>query len=176
MSTQKPSKSDERLDREKFYLEDLSDHKSRVRALLSDAENILVEAGRQHDNSKLSPLEASFYVDPVWELGHNGPKFGTPEHKAITDKMGPGWEHHMQHNAHHIGHHKNGVQDMNLFLLLEMVCDWIAASERRGGKFDFDKSWANASRDKKNDAIRIPDELRSILKNTAEALMKERKE
>ncbi len=39
-------------------------------------------------------------------------------------------KHHFQVNDHHPDHFAAGVDEMNLIQLIEMVCDWLAASER----------------------------------------------
>ena len=42
----------------------------------------------------------------------------------------PMLDHHYARNSHHPEHYENGVNGMDLFDVLEMVCDWKAASER----------------------------------------------
>jgi hypothetical protein len=44
--------------------------------------------------------------------------------------MGTALQHHYDKNAHHPEHYKNGIEDMNLIDIMEMFCDWRAASMR----------------------------------------------
>ena len=44
--------------------------------------------------------------------------------------MKPAIEHHQRTNRHHPEFHNNGINDMNLLDLIEMLCDWKAATLR----------------------------------------------
>ena len=50
------------------------------------------------------------------------------------DSIRPAIENHYKNNRHHTGFHKNGVNDMNLMDLCEMVADWKAAERRSPDK------------------------------------------
>lgn len=39
-------------------------------------------------------------------------------------------QHHYTHNSHHPEHFANGVSGMSLLDVMEMFCDWKAASEQ----------------------------------------------
>lgn len=83
-----------------------------------------------HDRSKIVPgMERDIYAQVVPQFA--SVVFGTPEHKAVGDKLGSAWDHHLRHNRHHPEHHSNGINDMSLIDLLEMVCDWKAAGLRK---------------------------------------------
>ena len=57
--------------------------------------------------------------------------YGTPEYEAVLERAGPALEHHYRRNSHHPEHYgPAGVAGMDLFDLVEMVCDWMAAAER----------------------------------------------
>lgn len=51
-------------------------------------------------------------------------------HKAALAEGKPTIAHHYAANDHHPEHWPNGVNDMSLLSILEMLCDWKAASER----------------------------------------------
>ena len=60
-----------------------------------------------------------------------GLTYGSPEYKEQLAKMLPlGLNHHYAHNRHHPEHYADGIEGMNLFDLLEMLVDWIAAVQR----------------------------------------------
>ena len=45
-------------------------------------------------------------------------------------KMKPALDHHYANNSHHPEHFENGVDDMTLIDLVEMLADWKAATMR----------------------------------------------
>ena len=81
-----------------------------------------------HDMSKLVEPELSAFDDATPKLANL--EFGSEEYKQSLKELGPALQHHFQHNDHHPEHYDNGVDDMSLMALMEMVCDWRAASER----------------------------------------------
>ena len=118
-----------------FYEADVWKHRHLVATLMAKAATILLKAGTAHDASKLTEEEQPYYEKPVWALNHSHIEYGSPEYKEITATMGPGWEHHKRVNPHHpefFGEEPEAVSMMNMFELIEMLCDWIAASKRKG--------------------------------------------
>jgi hypothetical protein len=122
-----------------MYFElDTRKHQQIVAKLMTSCAKELVNRGNGHDESKLSPNEREVHVMPVWKLATHDIEYGTPEHKEIIMEMGKGWKHHSTHNDHHPVFYLTGKSDieedplskMNLFALIEMLCDWIAASKR----------------------------------------------
>ena len=91
----------------------------------------LLERGRVHDASKFSPAEKPAF-DAVMPL-LPGVAYGSPEYEALVRRMGPALEHHYRNNAHHPEHHADGIAGMDLFDVVEMVCDWIASAARNPG-------------------------------------------
>ena len=114
---------------ELFYEMDVYKHKHAVMRHLSNCAKSLLDRGTYHDDSKLLAVEYASYVEPVWRLNTEDIEYGSEEYEKITAAMGPGWEHHKDTNDHHPEHH-GGIQGMNLFQIVEMLCDWIAASSR----------------------------------------------
>jgi|SRR5579859_112605 len=110
------------------YLADIIDHKQRVANYLRIIANDLFKRAAEHDNSKFSPEEFEAYEKAFPGLQKYA--YGTPEFKAELRKIKPAIEHHYAHNRHHPEHYKNGINDMNLSDMMEMGCDWLAASSR----------------------------------------------
>lgn len=143
------------------YVKDLVDHKRRVAGHMQTVANDLFGRAAVHDNSKFSEEEYSAY-DAAFP-GLQKYAYGTPEFKAELSKIGLAVAHHYSVNDHHPEFFRNGVSDMNLIQLIEMVCDWMAASER--SKTDIIKGLEmNQKR------FQIDDQLMSIIKNTIVAL------
>ena len=91
-------------------------------------------------------------------------EYGSEEYRRALNMMGPALKHHYQHNRHHPEHFPNGIPDMNLFDILEMLADWKAAGDRVKDD-DFQKSLRiNIKR------FKISRELALIFANTAKDL------
>jgi len=88
----------------------------------------LLERGRVHDASKLSPEEKPAF-DAVLPL-LPGVAYGSPEYEALVRRMGAALTHHYRNNSHHPEHHADGIGGMDLFDVVEMICDWIASAAR----------------------------------------------
>lgn len=83
---------------------------------------------QEHDSSKLVEPEKSAFDALTPKLKDF--KYGSEEYRACLREMNPALEHHYAGNRHHPEHHINGVNDMTLLDVLEMLIDWKAASER----------------------------------------------
>jgi hypothetical protein len=89
--------------------------------------NLLGRAER-HDQSKLESPEVEVFTEYTPKLA--ACTFGSEEYNTFKKEMGVALEHHYARNSHHPEHHKNGINDMTLLDLIEMLVDWKAASER----------------------------------------------
>lgn len=134
-------------------------HIRRVQSLLNDVVARLIERGRIHDASKLADPEAPVFAEFTGKL--KGCTYGSAEYKMFLAEMKPALDHHYAHNGHHPEHWHGGVKDMSLLDLLEMLCDWKAATERHA-----DGSLAN-SFDVNVKRFGYGDELDSSLRRTA---------
>jgi hypothetical protein len=103
-------------------------HIHKVRALLHHMMMELDNRARLHDLSKLESPEKEIFGEFTPELAKT--EYGSDEYKELLDKVKPAIEHHYSKNRHHPEFHKNGINDMNLIDLVEMLCDWRAATER----------------------------------------------
>jgi hypothetical protein len=70
-----------------------------------------------------------------------GVAYSSPEYQAVVDRVAPALEHYYRENSHHPEHYGHaGVTGMDLFDVVEMVCDWMAGARRNpadGGKLAF---------------------------------------
>ncbi len=109
---------------------DVRQHQRDVRRYMN---LVIMELDRRalvHDDSKLTEPEKSCY--DKWKPVLEATPFGTPEYDAAVRQMGEGLRAHFQNNRHHPEHFNDGVEKMNLIDLIEMLCDWMAVSERKG--------------------------------------------
>jgi hypothetical protein len=115
-----------------------------------------------HDQSKLLPPEKQAYDE--WTPKLKGSTYGSEEYKAFLTAMKPALDNHYRENSHHPEHHLNGIRGMNLFDLLEMLCDWKAAGERHANGSMARSFEVNVPR------FGIPDDLANALRSTAREL------
>lgn len=103
-------------------------HIRKVQANLGRMVRLLIERGEAHDNSKLGPDEKSFFDEYTPKL--SAVTYGSSEYRAMLDGLKPALVHHNAVNSHHPEHYLNGVDGFDLLDLVEMLCDWKAATER----------------------------------------------
>ncbi len=103
-------------------------HVERVRALMAPMALEILDRAKIHDESKFREPEAPVFAEHTPEL--KATPYGTPEYSELLKKVQVAIDHHYSKNRHHPQFHKNGINDMTLLDLIEMLCDWIASSER----------------------------------------------
>lgn len=140
------------------------DHIKRVNELLIDVAKEFLDRAVKHDSTKIIEPELSGFdmLDPDFRKL----KYGSPEYYDVINKpeVQEAIKHHHSHNSHHTEYYEKGAMGMDLFDLLEMVCDWKAASERNLGS-DFEEHMKyNFER------FNIPPDLQVILANTIRRL------
>lgn len=113
----------------------MEDSRPETRLHISHVQNFLIEViiallnrSRGHDASKLVEPELSVFDEYTWKL--RDMTYNSPEYKAALTGMGPALQHHYEVNRHHPEHFPNGINGMTLVDLLEMICDWKAATLR----------------------------------------------
>ena len=129
-----------------------------VQNYLTQSVKLLMERAMLHDQSKLSEPEKSIfdeYAPKLREVIYN-----SDEYKQYLGEMKKGLDHHYSNNPHHPEFWSDGIPSMSLLDIIEMLCDWKAATMRRADG-DIRKSIEmNQSR------FGYSDELKSILLNT----------
>lgn len=103
-------------------------HIEKVRNYINKVITNLLNRAEKHDQSKLESPEVELFTEFTPKLAAT--TFGSQEYNEYKKQMGVALEHHYANNRHHPEHHKNGVNDMTLLDLIEMLTDWKAASER----------------------------------------------
>ena len=121
----------------------------------------LMHRAATHDQSKLSdPAEVDGFEKYTPRLRTS--TFLSDDYKQTLKEMKPFLDRHYAHNRHHPEHFNDGVAGMTLIDLLEMLCDWKAATLRHANG-DLAKSIkGNAER------FGLPPMLVQILLNTGE--------
>lgn len=100
-------------------------HIRRVQSLMGDVQTRLRQRAIVHDSSKLEIPEIEGFAEHTVM-----PEYGTPEYEEAHAQLRDTLNHHYLHNDHHPEHHPDGVNDMSLMGLIELLCDWRASTER----------------------------------------------
>lgn len=107
---------------------DTQEHIAKVQQTLWEFTRELERRGREHDASKFQSPEKEAFDEVTPKL--RGLTYGSEEYKANIAKLGEALEHHYAANSHHPEHYPNGIDGMTLLDVVEMFCDWKAATER----------------------------------------------
>lgn len=142
----------------------------RVRHFVQSASVNLLARAACHDASKLVAPELEAFDIATPKLA--GLVYGSEEYKQSLRDLGPALQHHFAHNDHHPEHFLGGVRGMSLMALIEMLCDWRAASERVKQRTDDPKKVKTfeAGLTYNQERFGYSDELAGILLNTAREL------
>jgi len=142
--------------------QDTEDHIGKVRARLNYICECLEARAQWHDRSKLQEPEKSGF--DVLTLNLKDLVYGSDEYRAALAEARPVIDHHYAANSHHPEHYENGIAGMSMLDVIEMLCDWKAASERTKQGSIAQSLAHNKQR------FRIDDQLYSILVNTVKEL------
>lgn len=107
---------------------DTQEHIAEVQGLMEGFARMILLRARAHDASKLSEPEKSAFDAATPKL--RALTYGSDEYKQALVDLGPALEHHYGANAHHPEHFPHGIHDMGLIDVVEMFCDWLAATLR----------------------------------------------
>lgn len=142
--------------------QDTKDHIEKVKKRVNEITIKLNVRAIWHDRSKLSEPEKSGYDQLTTRLADV--VYGSDEYRAALAEAKPTIDHHYAHNSHHPEHYENGIAGMSLLDIIEMICDWKAASERTKQGSIVQSLGHNRQR------FQIDDQLAAILENTVKEL------
>lgn len=132
-------------------------HIERVRKKLNVLIDILTKRAINHDKSKLEEPELS-----LWKKMDQEPRYpyGSEEYKDKVRRYSDLFNMHYEKNPHHPEHFPNGIQDMTLIDLMEMMCDWISYKDY------IRVTEAINIVDKQSNRFGYSDEIKNVLINT----------
>lgn len=137
-------------------------HIEKVRKYIRFFTDKLTSRGVNHDAAKLESPEVELFAEYTPKLATT--EYNSEEYKQCLAGLKPALDHHYATYRHHPEHFANGVNDMNLIDLVEMLADWKAASERQHNGNLLTSIEVNATR------FKMTDQLKQILLNTAKTL------
>lgn len=142
--------------------QDTTEHINTVRGFMQILIEHLRNRAYDHDASKLvSPEKDAF---DVLTPRLKGLTYGSDEYRACLKEMKPAIQHHYENNTHHPEHWPNGVDDMDLLDVVEMLCDWKAAGMRHADGDILKSLEINRER------FKLSDQLYSVMVNTVKRL------
>ena len=136
----------------------LEQHKEGVKNYLEIITMLLNTRALTHDNSKSSEEEYKYYK-MANSVNRNDFKTYEEYLDYITPTLNKGLKHHYENNRHHPEFFDNGIDDMTLIDIMEMIADWCIAIKQNGKdlyeevQYNFDK-------------YNISEQLRKIIINT----------
>jgi hypothetical protein len=140
-------------------------HIKAVRTNLNLFIHDLIDRANNHDNTKLESPEVEIFGENTEALA--GTTYGSPEYQVLLDKIKPALDHHYSKNSHHPQFWRNGIEDMSLVDVLEMLADWHAATKRHNSGNIRKSIEINAER------FNLSPQLRRILENTVKVYFKD---
>jgi hypothetical protein len=138
--------------------EETLEHINNVRKFINFVVFELRKRATVHDKSKMESPEVEIFDEYTPKLA--GSTYGGPEYKEFLKGMGPALEHHYAYNRHHPEHFPAGIEGMDLIDIIEMFCDWKAATLRH----DDGDMLRSINVNKKR--FKMSDQLVSIFQNT----------
>lgn len=134
------------------------DHIKNVQMFLNFMAKEIDSRGDAHDKSKLEEPEFETFCEYTAKLATS--TYGSDEYKTFLKEMKPALDHHYQNNRHHPEHFEKGIDGMNIIDVLEMLCDWKAASMRHNNGDIFKSIELNTGR------FKLSPQLKNILLNS----------
>lgn len=119
----------------------------------------LTTRGVEHDRLKLESPEVEIFTEYTPKLASS--TYGSEEYNDFLKEMNVALQHHYANYRHHPEHFNKGINDMNLIDIVEMLCDWKAASLRQHDGNLLKSIELNANR------FGYDDQLKQIFINTA---------
>ena len=108
--------------------QELRNHNELVCGLISRLILELKTRALWHDRSKFEPPEFEHFLIYTPKLKKT--TYGSDAYKEFLRQLKPALDHHYKANRHHTEHFTQGIRGMNLVDLIEMFCDWMAATAR----------------------------------------------
>lgn len=133
-------------------------HIGEVRKRLLHCAKQLMDCADVHDASKLESPEVEKFDELTDKL--KGLTYNSDEYKECLEQLKPALDHHYANNSHHPQYYEDGIRGMDLLDLIEMLCDWKAATLRHA---DGD---INRSIEENKERFGYGDELKQIFINT----------
>lgn len=139
-------------------IRETKEHIAQVREFMIMFAQELLNRALAHDQSKLVSPELEIFTKYTPRL--KGSTYGSAEYISFFDSMQVALKHHYANNMHHPENHSDGIKGMSLVDIVEMICDWKAATMRH------DSGDINKSIEINQGRFGYSDDLKSVFQNT----------
>ena len=139
---------------------DTNKHRFFVRMLMYEIAKDIMDRADHHDDSKLLPPEKELFDEYTPKL--KGCTYGSPEYNEFLKGLKQALDHHYATNRHHPEHFPEGMNGMNLVDMVELICDWFAATMRH------DDGDINKSLQINKKRFNMDEQTVAVLKNTVD--------
>jgi len=146
---------------EEFELE-TTKHINYVRKFLYVIIKNLLDRAGEHDASKLNEPERSVFLEFTSKLKDT--TYGSEQYNEYLNQMKVALDHHYAENRHHPEHFENGINDMTLIDLIELLVDWKSSTLRH------EDGDINKSIETNTKRFNLSPQLVSVLKNTVKEI------
>jgi Family of unknown function (DUF5662) len=143
-------------------IKETKEHIEKVKGYMDNMAEFIKFRGEHHDASKLESPELEIFMEYTPKLKDS--TYGSPEYNQFLKEMKVALDHHYSNNYHHPECREEGIRGMNLLDIVEMLCDWKAASERHANGDIVESIRKNQKR------FNMGEELTQILFNTVKIL------
>lgn len=144
--------------KENEFIKETQEHIKNVGIYMDRIMGGLVGRRMSHDESKMQSPEKEIFIKYTPKLKNS--TYNSEEYKQFLKEMKPALDHHYKVNDHHPEWFEKGISGMDLVNLIEMICDWKAATLRHK---DGD---IKRSIEQNQKRFGYSDELKQILLNT----------
>ena len=145
---------------------DTKKHIKKVKEFIGGFSKELKFRAKYHDKSKLSNPEKEYF--DIYTPKLKDCTYGSEEYKQYLEELQVALNHHYKNNKHHPEHWEYGINDMSLVDIVEMLCDWKAATLRHNDGDLLKSIEINQER------FKYSDELKHIMLNEAKYMYKYR--
>lgn len=139
-------------------IRETKEHIAQVREFMTIFALELFRRAVLHDSSKLESPELEIFTEYTPKLRHS--TYMSEEYKTYLKEMQVALKHHYENNSHHPEHYENGIRGMDLADIVEMFCDWKAATLRH------EDGDLNKSIEINKKRFNYSDDLEQIFKNS----------
>ena len=119
-----------------------------------------------HDDSKLREPELSLFSSNAREF-YEGKTYYDESYIELKKSVEIAIQNHYAHNRHHPEHFEDGINDMNILDILEMLLDWIASNDKYDNNIENVVEMLAIQKER----FHISDQLHGILILTAKMLL-----
>lgn len=151
------------MDSSTDFFTDVIMHIGEVQENLEEISSNIKRRGLAHDRSKLDSLEFDIFTSTRTKFKEAS--YGTPSYQECVDLAKPAVDHHHKNNSHHTDFWQDGINDMSLMDIIEMISDWKAANRRSADQKSFCNTLEFAFKKAKVDP-----QLQKIIMNTLQEL------